>query len=416
MELIERVKKIVLTPKTEWQVIAPEATTPAALYRGYIVPLALIGPVAQCIGFSLFGYPVVLGVNLRPSVFFALSQAIVSYVLILVGVFLISLIVNALAPQFAGEKNPIQALKTVAYAFTPAWVAGILYLIPSLSILVLLASLYSLYVLFLGLPILMKSPQEKAPLYTLAVVVCAFVVMMVISVVAAAVGGLGSGAPRVVGGLGAASLASREGNPGSPQLNQMSAQIEAAALQMKAAQRSGDTQAQAQAATSAVAAVVAGGAAHIDPVDQSVLKALLPETAAGLPRTSSEATKGGVAGLQVAKAEARYADAQGSNVDLTITDVGGAQMLAMAAAWASIEEDKQTDTGYEKIGKVDGRPVHETFNKNGPASSYETLVAGRFLVQGSGTKIDMDTLKKAVSTIDLARLDAMKDVGVAKAN
>jgi hypothetical protein len=196
----------------------------------------------------------------------------------------------------------------------------------------------------------------------------------------------------------------------------MSAQIEAAALQMKAAQRSGDTQAQAQAATSAVAAVVAGGAAHIDPVDQSVLKALLPETAAGLPRTSSEATKGGVAGLQVAKAEARYADAQGSNVDLTITDVGGAQMLAMAAAWASIEEDKQTDTGYEKIGKVDGRPVHETFNKNGPASSYETLVAGRFLVQGSGTKIDMDTLKKAVSTIDLARLDAMKDVGVAKAN
>jgi hypothetical protein len=44
-KLIARVKGILLTPKTEWPVIAGESTTVADLYKGYIVWLAAIPPI-----------------------------------------------------------------------------------------------------------------------------------------------------------------------------------------------------------------------------------------------------------------------------------------------------------------------------------------------------------------------------------
>ena len=55
MALVDRVKSILLSPATEWQVIDGGSTTPGALYAGYIVPLAAIGPIAQVIGYSIFG-------------------------------------------------------------------------------------------------------------------------------------------------------------------------------------------------------------------------------------------------------------------------------------------------------------------------------------------------------------------------
>jgi hypothetical protein len=167
MNLIERAKNIILTPKSEWEVVAPEATPTAELYKSYIVPLAAIGPIASFIGLSLVGFGA-----FRVPIMAGLTNAIVAYVLGLVGVFIISLIINGLAPTFGGEKNPMQALKVAAYSYTPAWIASVLHILPALSILVLLASLYGLYVLYLGLPVLMKCPREGGRLY-LVVVICA---------------------------------------------------------------------------------------------------------------------------------------------------------------------------------------------------------------------------------------------------
>jgi hypothetical protein len=120
-----------------------------------------------------------------------LSMAIVSFVMALVGVFVIALVIDTLAPNFGGEKNQGQALKVAAYSFTPAWLAGVLNLIPMLGVLVLLASLYGLYLLYLGLPVLMKAPEDKAVPYTAVVVVCAIVVSLVIGAVAGIFGGMG---------------------------------------------------------------------------------------------------------------------------------------------------------------------------------------------------------------------------------
>lgn len=184
MALVDRVKNILLTPKTEWEVIDAEPTTVADLYKGYIIPLAAIGPVAQAIGFSVFGMPVPFVGTYRTPVGTAVSQAVVTYILTLVAVFVLAIIIDALAPTFNGTPNRIQALKVAAYSYTASWVAGIFLLIPALSLLSILG-VYSLYLLFLGLPILMKAPKEKALTYTVVVILAAIVLFMLIGFVAA---------------------------------------------------------------------------------------------------------------------------------------------------------------------------------------------------------------------------------------
>lgn len=185
MSLVDRVKRILLSPQPEWEVIDGESTNPGALYTGYIMPLAAIGPIANLIGYSVFGMRVPFsGTVYRVPIGSALTSAIVTYVLTLVGVYVLSLIIDALAPTFSGTKSPIQALKVAAYSSTAAWVAGIFALMPGLRMLGILG-LYSLYLLYLGLPVLMKAPKEKAMGYTVLVVVAEVVLFVVIGMVGA---------------------------------------------------------------------------------------------------------------------------------------------------------------------------------------------------------------------------------------
>lgn len=183
MNLIDRVKRILLSPRTEWGVIDAEPTTPAQLYTGYILPLAAIGPIAQIIGYSVFGISVPFMGTYRVPIGSAITSALVAYVLSLVAVYVLALIIDALAPTFSGQRSQIQALKVAAYSSTASWVAGIFALIPGLRLLTILG-LYSLYLLYLGLPIVMKAPREKAMAYTAVVVLAAIVLFMVTGIVA----------------------------------------------------------------------------------------------------------------------------------------------------------------------------------------------------------------------------------------
>lgn len=181
MSLVDRVKAILLTPRTEWPVIEAESETTGSLYTGYIIPLAAIPAVAGLIGTALFGVRVV-GLSVHVPVSRAITAAVAQYGLSLVAVFVLGLIVDALAPTFGGTKSPIQALKVAAYSCTAGWLAGVFALIPALLWLGLLG-LYSIYLLYLGLPVLMKAPKEKAAGYTVVVIVCAVVLFYVIGVV-----------------------------------------------------------------------------------------------------------------------------------------------------------------------------------------------------------------------------------------
>lgn len=190
MNLIDRVKRILLSPQAEWAVIDGEATTPSALYQGYIMPLAAIGPIASVIGYSVFGIRVPFsGTVYRTPIGAALTSAIVTYVLTLVMVYVTSLIIDALAPTFGGTKSPIQALKVAAYSATASWVCGIFAILPGLRMLAILG-LYSFYLLYLGLPVLMKAPKDRAVGYTVLVVVVEVVLFVVVGMVGARFGGM----------------------------------------------------------------------------------------------------------------------------------------------------------------------------------------------------------------------------------
>ncbi len=183
MTLIDRVRNILLQPGKEWEVIAGERTSVAELYQGYIVPLAAIGPVASIVGFSVFGITLpILGTH-RVPLMSAVGHAAVSFALTLAMVFVLALIIDALAPTFGGHKNRDQALKVATYSGTPGWLGGIFLVHPALALLGVLLSVYGLYLLYRGLPVLMKSPPEKAIGYTVVVVLCAIVLSVLIGAV-----------------------------------------------------------------------------------------------------------------------------------------------------------------------------------------------------------------------------------------
>jgi sterol desaturase/sphingolipid hydroxylase (fatty acid hydroxylase superfamily) len=173
-QLIQRVKAIILTPQTEWPVIAAEPGETAALFTRYVAILALIPAVCGFIGSALIGRYLSIGS--------ALVSAIVGYVLTFVVVFVVALIVDALAPSFGTQKNFPNALKLTVYSYTPAWLAGIFQLIPGLSFLSILG-LYGLYLMWLGLPPLMQVPREKALPYAAAVIGIALVIQIVIALI-----------------------------------------------------------------------------------------------------------------------------------------------------------------------------------------------------------------------------------------
>jgi len=187
MVLMDRARSILFEPNATWKAIDAEFTKPADLYMKYILPLAAIGPICTAIGMTVFGLRVPLvGATFRVPIATAVTQAVVGYILALVGVFVVSLIINALAPSFGGQKNDVQALKAAAYSSTAAWVAGAFNLIPALALIGALVSLYSLFLLYAGLPVVMKTPKDKALGYTVVVIIAVIVVALIIGAVSAA--------------------------------------------------------------------------------------------------------------------------------------------------------------------------------------------------------------------------------------
>jgi hypothetical protein len=198
MALVDRAKNTLLSPRSELQVIDAEPATVNSLYAGYIAPLVAIAAICRALGMSLIGYSF-FGTHYRTPIGTALIGAVIMIVVSLVMVYVAAFIIDALAPTFSGTKNMVKALQVVAFMATPVWVLGILTLIPAIGTLIsIVGLLYGLYLLYLALPVLMKSPVDKAPGYTVVVIIACFIVGLLIGMV---VGALGF---SMVGGMGAA--------------------------------------------------------------------------------------------------------------------------------------------------------------------------------------------------------------------
>ncbi len=181
MAIIARVQKLILSPATEWDVIAGEDANVQRIYMNYVGPLIIAAALAAAIGMSVIGISYGFGTYRLPAGA-ALGQGILQIVLGLAGVYIMGLVINALAPQFGGTQDAGQAFKVAAYAPTASWVAGLVMILPQLAIVALLGGLYSLYLLYVGLPKLMKPAEDKALVYTLAVIGVMIVIYVLIGV------------------------------------------------------------------------------------------------------------------------------------------------------------------------------------------------------------------------------------------
>lgn len=412
--LIERVKFIITTPKTEWNAIEAEQTSTKELYIGYILILAAISPIAGFLKMSIFGIKVPFVGTYRIGIGASIGNMILNYVFTLVGVYIMALIIDFLAPTFGGSKNQLQALKTVAYAYTAAWIAGIALLIPWIGILILLiGSLYSIYLLYLGLPVTMKCPQEKSVGYTAVSIIIAIVISFAISMVVGGITGVNMRGNMTNPQVGMQGNGSFDKNSLGGKLENWSKKLDNASKEMEQAQKSGDSAAQQKAAEKMMA-VAMGNNGPIKTLAPERIKSFLPEKLAGMTRSNVSAERSGAMGFQISTAKATYEGKGGRNLNVEITDMGAAKGVMALASWAGVEKDSTTADGFEKIYKDGSQMIHEQWNNKSHDGEYTTIVGDRFSVKVSGEADSINTLKGTAQSIDLAGLAALKGEGIQK--
>jgi Yip1-like protein len=416
MSIVDRIKNICLTPSTEWPVIANESTSIGTLITGYAAPLAAIGAIAGFIGTAMIG-SLLVG---RMGVVAALGLAIWTFIGAIISVSIVGFVINMLAPTFGGQQDSARAMRVAVYSFTPAWIAALFNILPFLGILGIIGAFYGMYLLYLGLPVVMKSPKEKAAGYTVVTIIAAIVVYVVVGAVSGVMvagSAIGSG---MLGGIASRSSSSSRAdeiqfdkNSTLGKLQQFGKAMDESNKKMEAAQKSGDANAAANAAMDTLGTLLGGGK-KVDPLEIDQIKAFLPSTLSGFARQGNgTAEKSGIAALMVSKAEAEYSDGA-KRVRIEISDPGGASGLVGLASWATLQTSKEDDNGSERTSKVNGRMVHEKTSRNGGTDEFDLVLGDRFVVSASSRDVKLDQLKSMVAALDLNKLESMKDVGVKK--
>ena len=437
--LVARIKGILLSPKSEWPVIAGEQTTPNALFTGYVLPLAAVAAVISFIRMNFIGVRLPFGGVIRMPFTACLTQAVMSFVMAVVAVGLVALIINLLAPSFGGTRDNRHALQTAAYSLTAAFLGSLLSLLPMGALLSLLAGCYGIYTLYLGLPVVMRSPPDKAGGYTAAVVVCTIVAGLILGALSASLGlnsrgGMGafgggmSGAMSqeaqqqraadavggVLGGmLGTDAKGKSDIGDAVKNMADTGRQIE---QHDQATGNSGGTPdaADTQKAMGAAGGLLSalghslGGAQRHDPVDFHVLVALLPSSLSGMQRGTPKGEANAALGFKTAAAEVDFAGKGNERVNVSIKDGSAVSALAGLAEMAQSQTSEQGDS-YERTETLSGQNVHEKWDASSRHGELSLIVGKRFGVDVIGNNVDMDTLKRALAQIDLGKLDSMKN-------
>jgi Yip1-like protein len=429
--LLARVKNIILSPKAEWPAIAPEPTTVPQLYVGYVMPLAVLAALTGFLRMSVLGVNSAFGSSFRMPISSGLTYTVMMFVSALFGVFVVGLIISALAPTFSGTKDQRQALKVAAYSLTPAMLSSVLALSPILpTVLQLLAGLYGIYVLSLGLPVLMQSPKEKAFGYTASVVICTILVGIVFGILST-VAHIGGGRQGFFGATAADRAAEQAAarDQGAAAVGDTIGNILGTDAKGKAGLSAGlsnlakageQSQASSQNAASPLSAAggllgalggALGGPHRVDVVDFKTLEDVLPASLPGMKRTSAKGENQGAVGVKTSSAKADYADNNGAGVHVEIADISGVSGLMDLAGGLVQNTTSESDSGFEKDVAIGGRTIHEKYDARNKHGDLSVILVKRFSVDISGNGVDMGSLEQTLRQIDLARLESMKDAG-----
>ncbi|MCC5932160.1 MAG: YIP1 family protein [Cyclobacteriaceae bacterium] len=184
MNLVERAKNMIVTPKTEWDVVSSEESDLMTLLKTYVLPLAVLGAIAAFIGQGLIGTSV-LGVKVGGTISYGIAQALIHLLSVSIAFVLTSYVVDMLAPTFQSEKNLNKSAQLVAYSNTPAMVGALLAILPSLAWLGSLFGLYGFYLLYIGLPVLKKTPENQRIGYIIVTILVLIAIYVVLGLVLA---------------------------------------------------------------------------------------------------------------------------------------------------------------------------------------------------------------------------------------
>ena len=409
MNLVERVQAILLKPKETWPVIEAEAGDVPSIYKNYLIYLAAIPAVAGFIGMSLFGVGA-FGVSFRVPILAGLVNMVVGFVLSLAMVYVLALIADALAPTFKGQKNLLNAFKLVAYGATAAMVGGIFNLLPALSMLGVLAALYSIYLLYTGIPVMMKAPEDKALGYTAVLIVCGIVAGIIVGAVSAMFTG---GGPGMHMGAAGPSGDVEIKVPGSDvtintsKLEEAAKKMEEAGKQMEAAQAKGDNAAAGKAMSEMMGAVMGTGQGG-QPFAPEALQTFVPAKVGAMARTAIEARSDEAMGMKFSSVTSEFRNDAG-RVEVKVQDIGAMPTLMMAmGAWAQSTVSRETQDEVEKVYKKDGVAIKEEYRKDGSRAEMSMMLANGVMIEVTGDNVNMDGVRSAMGALDVKGLSGLQ--------
>ena len=166
-KIIKRVIELITKPVETMQTIKNELATVKDLYLGYALVLAAVPALAGFLGFLIAGMPFGLCITI----------AISYYIAFLLSSVLFGILIDAIAPQFGAQKDMVASFKVSVYSFTAVWVASAIFILPDLRVIFFIASLYGIYLCYLGLTHIKDTPKDKLIPY---LVICAVAAVILI--------------------------------------------------------------------------------------------------------------------------------------------------------------------------------------------------------------------------------------------
>lgn len=194
--VLQHIWGLMSAPQREWQRIRGEHCTIFKCYLSHVLILAAIPVVAGYIGTTQIGWQVSARAPVRLTPESGLVIALLSYATMLVAVFTVGKLIHWMGQTYGADRPLAPCVALAAYSATPLWLIGVMLVYPVMwlnLVLGLPALAYSVYLLYLGVPIMMEVPPERGFLFASAVLAVGLVVLVAVLAASAILWGIGLG-------------------------------------------------------------------------------------------------------------------------------------------------------------------------------------------------------------------------------
>jgi hypothetical protein len=164
---------MLFNPVVEWERIREADGSVMGHYLKYIVLISLLPVIAWYFGATEVGWQ--LGareIRLTPES--AMQIMVLFYISILIGIGMLGFMVHWMSETYEAHSSTLaKGVAVAAYTCTPLFVVGAIGFYPILWLDILLgcaAAAYTVYLLYIGVPIVMQIPKERGFLFASAMV------------------------------------------------------------------------------------------------------------------------------------------------------------------------------------------------------------------------------------------------------